>query len=722
MRLIYGIFFLMMLCLKSQGQLKSSQITGIVIDSKDSTPIIGATIYLLNCSHSFTKSEFDGSFSLNMKDCKHSDSSKIIITSINYTTKEIKLLNFNDTNLIIALKIKVNQLKEVIIKSKNPISDVFAVTKIEKMDIYFNPFSNGDPLKAIVNLPSSTNTDESANPSLRGSKADRSVVIFNGTPIYQPVKNSQISTLGNFSLFNTEIINSQYVYSSNPPLIYGNSSAGLVDIESIKEIKNNDYQMSVGLANVGLFVTKKINTRSFIQAYSNYQFDNPFIQLNKKSLKELVNFGSTDGGINYHINFSKKLSLNLYSYIINENNLTQSNLFNFYDLLSSKKIRNFNILNLRLYTNKGLFTLNLNNNYSKSKIKFGNINANDINSTFFASLNYKQPKFLNGSIQTGIAFDRILNKYLDTLPIFYYAMQSTNPKYSADTSIAINIIQPYLYYKITLLQKLNAAIGVRLNYANNNDASKLNKQLSISYKPNKQNILLLSAGTYSNYSSPYFFNKSISLLTSKQIAFDYTYQTENILFKAATYYKTESGNNFSNPLIVFNKSNIWGIETYFEKSFKKYFKFTLSYTYLDSKVLEGDNKYNAENNLPYFIKSSIGFSKDNLFTAFLSYISRPGLFYTSVESASYNSTYNIYEPTFSTKFNTSQYNSYNNLSFTINKYFKLKKINLISFLSINNLFNTKNQLSASYNNNFSIKDFDYYSLRSIYFGIVLQKQ
>lgn len=34
-----------------------------------------------------------------------------------------------------------------------------------------NPISQADPLKAIINMPASINSDESANPSLRGSSS-----------------------------------------------------------------------------------------------------------------------------------------------------------------------------------------------------------------------------------------------------------------------------------------------------------------------------------------------------------------------------------------------------------------------------------------------------------------------------------------------------------------------------------------------------------------------
>ena len=53
--------------------------------------------------------------------------------------------------------IKTTNLSEVIIVGKDPISEQYSVIKLNKLDVYLNPVSNADPLKAITILPSSDN-------------------------------------------------------------------------------------------------------------------------------------------------------------------------------------------------------------------------------------------------------------------------------------------------------------------------------------------------------------------------------------------------------------------------------------------------------------------------------------------------------------------------------------------------------------------------------------
>ena len=80
------------------------------------------------------------------------------------------------------------------------------------------------------------------------------------------------------------------MYASNPPLSFGNSSAGLVEIETNDKIESDNIQVSTALSNFGILLNKKISSQNFIQLYGNYQFDNLFINLNKNSLENLNNF------------------------------------------------------------------------------------------------------------------------------------------------------------------------------------------------------------------------------------------------------------------------------------------------------------------------------------------------------------------------------------------------------------------------------------------------
>lgn len=705
------------------AQSTPAPLTGKVVDAEDQTALIAATIVVSDCQKSFAITDENGAFTIALHQCPLTDTSKLIVSAVGYESVKVKVsLSSSSAPLTIALPRFIKTLEKVIVTAKTPISDAFAVTKLERLDIYFNPIAAGDPLRAIVSEPSSTTTDESANPSFRGSSPDRTVVQFNGTPIYQPVRNSQINGLGNFSLFNTEIIGSQYIYPSNPPLIYGNSSAGLVELETIKELDENSYQISQGLANTGIFLSQKLRKKSFIQGYSNYQYSGGFLALNKESFPNLDKFGSIDIGLNIHVPISKDVSLNYYGYFIDESYTSRFNIFNHYNTSIAAKTRNFNIFNIRAFTGKGLWTFNFNNNWSNTKFSFGNIKTKNLNNSFFASANYKHLTLKNQVLQVGIAYDLNNNKFNDQLPKFFYATLPDHPTFLLDTITTLSLIQPYIYYRWDLHPKHIVSAGARLNTADYFKTKQFNYQASYTFKPAKYHTLLYSMGKYFSYSSPAFFTKNINELNSYQFALDYTFEKRDLILKLAAYSKVESGLNLSNPLLPFNQNKIWGLEAFAENTFNRFWRISLAYTYLNSRVSIQNKNYRAGNDMPFFVKAAVGFLHPKIANLFLTYIGRPGLYYTPILGGIPDMLPNVFAPQFGEEFNGAQVSHYNNISLSANRFFNLKIFNLIGYLSVNNLLNFKNIQNIGYNNDFSKETPDYFSLRTLYFGAVFQWQ
>jgi hypothetical protein len=101
-------------------------------------------------------------------------------------------------------------------------------------------------------------------------------------------------------------------------------------------------------------------------------------------------------------------------------------------------------------------------------------------------------------------------------------------------------------------------------------------------------------------------------------------------------------------------------------------------------------------------------------------VARPGTYYTPITGAGYNHHYNIYQPHYATDKYTSQYNNYNRVDISINRYIKLKRYAIVAFATINNLLNRKNQSSAYYNRDYTTRLFNHYQYRTIYFGVVWQ--
>ena len=710
--------FLLLFILLSSSVFAQKQLKGVVQNTKKE-PVFAANVYLKNNKQIGKTTDFEGNFEL--KITKEGINDTLIISFIGYNSKEIPLNTISfENSIVIILKKNPLALQEVIIKAKEPISEQFSVIKIGMLDIYLNPVSNGDPLKAITSMPASTNTDETANPSLRGSASDRTRVIFNGVPVYRPVRNSQINGIGHFSLFNTAIVDKQYIYASNPPLTYGNSSAGLVEIETINQLNINQLSFSVGLAHAGVFASHKIKEKSFVQVYGNYQNSDAFLLLNGKSLSQLKSFGSKDIGINFHSDLSKNTSLNFYSYGNIEDYKVNVNIFTFDGDAYGDKMRNFNIINLKHFFKKGRIAINNGSNFSKTNFQFGNIDSKNTCQQIYTSIDYKWFGIDKLNIQLGLNHDYSKDVFKDSIPVFYYALSHQSPNYYADTTISIHNIEAYYYLSWEITDKLLLSSGMRTNIPIDWQKSYLSAQLTLKYKINRKQNLLLSGGKYHNYSVPNYYSKTYNFLYSKQLALDYSFIAKKILINAALFYKDEAGERLTDEFFNINHTYTIGMELYFEYFFMKYFKFSLANTYLNQEIVIDDKKYNGEKNLNYFIKTSLSFNHPRLFSVALTYIARPGKYYTPIESSLYNNFANFYEPLYGNDINNLQFANYNNLSISLSRYFQIKKKSIIVFISANNVLNTKNQSNTTYSNDYSTHNFNYYQQRTFYFGAVWQ--
>ncbi|GEM56607.1 TonB-dependent receptor [Flavobacterium branchiophilum NBRC 15030 = ATCC 35035] len=684
--------------------------TGKVVD-EDKNPINAVQIKFDNDSTFITKE--DGLFLIDKKDIKEIDIYKENYKNIIISFDDLKKQKF----VVMLKKAKTNSLEEVVLKAKDPISEKFSVSKLSKLDIYTNPSSKGDPLLAITSLPSSTNTNETANPTLRGGEADRSRVILNGVPINNPVRNSQDNGLGSFSLFNTEFIHKQYVYASNPPLTYGNSSAGIVEIETIRKLDNNSTKLTFNLSNMGFFVSKKIKG-NFIQFYGNKQFSDAFILLNKNSVPNLKDFRSNDFGLNLRVNINKKVYWNSYNYFVDESILTNNFQYNFSGESKGSQDRFLTVNNFDFIINKSKLRVANLLDYSDKKYSYGVINSKSKSLQIFTSIDYKLMFNKSFSIQTGSNFSLTNYNYDEIKPVYYFSLNENAPTYLSSLRIKNNYIESYLYANWEMTSKLGFSTGVRTNVPIDNQREYLSYQASTHFDLNNKNRMIISAGKYHSYSTPNYINHTINLLNSNQIALDYYYSNKKFDLTSAIYYKNDSGDFTYSQTQFYQRIKSFGWEVSTSFNINKKLSFLFSNTFLNQKLKIDSEYFNGNSSFNYFIKARFSYSNMRLLNVSLSLSSRPGNYYTPVVSSIYNNDALNYQPFFSSNINDNQLNEYNKLDFVANKIVTINKKNLlIPYLSIQNILNKNNQSYIYYNANYTIQNIYNFQKRIVYFGM-----
>lgn len=711
----FGVLFALLYSPAVCGQ----TINGKVVDAAKN-PVFAASIYIKSTPSVGTVSNIKGEFEL-IADEEQGVLDTLVISCIGYQQKKIPFDMLQNRDFLeIMLYEKSVPINEVTVKTSASLTREFSIKKMDKLSIYMSPVSNGDPLKAISFLPYSTNTSETANTELRGSSADVSRVVLNNVPIYRPIRNTRLDGLGNFSIFNTELIEEQLVYAGNPPLKFSNSIAGLVEIKTIEKLKNpEELRLSLSLASVGASYSKELNNKSFYQLYGNHQFSSAYLKLNDENSSFIHDFSSTDAGLNFHYRLSDRLFTNLYSYFITEEYNSDNFMANYMDNMYSRNIRNFNVANIEYRSPFFSIALNNGTNFMKTNFNFGNFDNQQTEEQIFTSIDSKIffTKFL--SLQTGLSHEYSKEIFSNTLPRYPYAVSPKDSAFSFINPTKMQNTEVYLYGKL-LLGNIIGGLGLRKNIPTTDQENYLSFQGNFKYNLSKHHSLLFSAGKYNGYSIPDYLIEDFHQVQSKQFSFEYSFNADQLDINFALYTKKERQPLYYREFDSIRTTNleIKGIEFSFEYSYER-FKFYGSCISLDSHFNVGEEDwYNSYNDMDYLLKASSSYYNQKVFNISLNLTVHPGLYYTPVTGSELDESTENYRPLYG-QYNSQHHTSYTSLDLTINKIINYKQSRILVFSTISNLLNKSNQQKIIYNKDYSEISYWNYQKRIIYFGFII---
>jgi len=712
MRLLQ-LFQFLFLSIAFRGAFAQDTLRGQVLDGDDQ-PIMAAHVYWRAFPQKGAFTDPKGRFQLLLPDTPESPDS-LRVSAMGFG--ESQLLIDRATDTIIVLRPSEYVLSAVLIQAQDPISDAFLLTKQEKLDIYLNPTAAADPLRSLISLPASTNTSESANPELRGSSADRSRVLINGIPIYRPVRNTQINGIGNFSLFNTEMLESQYVYPSNPPLTRGNSTAGAVAIETVQEVTDNATQLSLGLAHAGILRNQQLGKEAFLQAFANRQFGDLFIGLNGSNVPDLRAFRSQDAGLNLHLEPADGWTIDAFAYGIDEAYDVNIRIFGEEGPVTSSRQRHFNTLRVRKRYRKGTVSLHHGFDVSRTDFAFGNTKSDQRQRTWYTALDWRRRINDSWEWQTGFVHELQRFAFRDTVPEFFYRNAPVDPTRSENDTLQVRRLESYRYVRFTPSDDWLFQAGLRASLNKGPGGRYLSGQASARWQATSQEALLISTGWYHSYSIPGTFDKSIRLLNSFQVALDYDLLTTNDQHAhLAAYAKRESGLFDSDQQLLEDYRWIYGLEALYEQPIGGGWSGSLAATWLHQRVYGFGSSWSGRQDQLFFVKALLQYKMPDLFDLSFNYITHNGLWTTRLAAPEEPGQ----APTFPFPPNEERLQPYGSLNVSISRYFPWGDQSLVIFLNANNLLNQGNEQGLRYDSNYEVIGREYFQRRSIYGGVVLK--
>lgn len=683
------------------------QVIGKVLDKTSNETLIGANIILIQDISIGTTSDIDGNFALSIPDsileCE------LLIQYLGYKELLFELKN-NSDNIEILLEQMPITIEEINIVATPNLGEEFVVKEISKLEIYTNPNSRADPIRAVNSLPASTSTDETANLSLRGSPPSETSFVLNRVPIDDAFKLDQSNGVGQFSIFNTSMISKVDVYPSNPPLEFGGSSSGLISIFTEDFDRVNSRSINLTMASVGFKIDQMINHNNSIISYANFAFNDGLKAFNPEAFENLISFKSFDAGNYWVSNLSEDLCLKVFNYTLAEN---YNYLFEHPSHVGGslqEKTRNQSIINLeKKFPNQIFANLNQGINFTKASYQFGNILHNTNKKDLFTSVNFgRYSEFY--SIRIGFSFDIDKLKNDGHYSEYFWALSDSHPKLAYATDELFLIPEYNSYHKFKFTDQITFAIADRRTIAASENVGEFkSNQVNLSYLLNDLNNFKFAFGNYSKFFMPgQQFNKA-ALVTSRHYSLDYSFTKDRFQINAALYSKNTS--------YVDRNLKIHGAELFASYSGDN-IESSLSFASVDSNFQDEDTSYPSKHDLNYFVRHLLKYK----FRGFLEVNSvlffRSGSYFTEVIDANYHEPTQSYAPIYASLSNRQRLPNYNLWDLSISKLSAVGDGVLILFVSASNVINKKNIAGIEYNEKYQKIGYQNFGKRVIFMGAV----
>ncbi len=684
-----------------QGQY-CSLIKGTITETESGEPLPGATVRLLHNSSIGTSADAKGNFEL-----KVSVVDSLVISFIGFQDKIVPMPV--DCDLIVSLSPSQTSLNEVVIKSERLIAEEFTIKKIRKLEIYTNPSAKADPLLAVNSTPSATTTDESANISLRGSSPAETGIFLNNVPINDAVRYGQLNGIGTFSIFNTALISQVQVYPGNPPLEFGNTTSGLISLSTDEVIpEKSTNTVSLSLASVGFYTQQKLGKSSSLTAFSNYQPSSAIKFFNPTALDRIKKFETVDFGIHYFKKINNNAILKIFNYTNKEQFQFETRQPTYTGNLVQEKIRNFTVANFRYRFKKSELSLNNGLSFSNAKFALSTIKTDVHLSDFFSSINFQHFGAV-AEFKLGASYDAKNSELNGKFPRYSFALGDQYPVDSVRSQQGLKVPEVYGYVKYFLSAKWIVGAGLRKNIAMDNQTDFLSSQVNLNFKPTSAWNLNLSAGRYNKFQLPQGESNAPYQIQSDQYSFDAGYTKGKLESSLSLFYKSS--------LQINRQFEIKGLELYGRYRFNSNFRAELSLTSLNAKQTYQGKTTSSPFDIRYFLRGNLEYKIGGTWTLTTVFLFREGSFYVPVVNSFFNSAVGAYQPLYGEQ---SRLPDYQLVDFSVSKLFQLgKNSTAVAFCGLSNVPNFTNVRSYYYNEDYSQRSEDLFSLRTIYFGIIV---
>ncbi len=644
----------------------------------------------------------------------------LIVRYIGYRTAYL-LVDSSLLNQLVEIRLHPQKkvLKQVYVRGRMPLSGEYAVAQLKPMDIYLLPASQGDPLKAVSFSPSATNTDETAEPVLRGTSAQYNGVFFDGVPIGRPTRGINLYQQGYFSIFSTELIDRLIVYPDNPPLTLGNAAGGALEIIPRSELSNEYRALSVGLAGVGFMGAKQWKDKySFTQYWANVGHSALFRTIQRDKLPYLKRFRSLDGGLFTSHRFGKLRYRALY-YALDESFRGIGFIANYRGDFENHYSQWLTTQHLRYSLTKGFIDVHASVQETATRLQLGALHLMQRRPLYYMSLNGQWRLFPQWQIHLGTHYrgQRLLRR--DTIPAYLFDFRSTAPPLSAADTSFLSSWDAHIYQSSTILTSLKVFHGVRWHYALQRRRLYKSYQYGMKWYISNAHLLILQRGKY------YFIHPIKTTLRSPanetwhsdQIALTYQLQTAMLKLHLSVFRKKEYGQRFS-PWdgLWYDSVYTRGMEAGLHLYHARWHAYVSLLSLRQRARAEGQD-IRGNYDFPWWWRAFLTY-RGHRFSASVTAQQRPGAWIFTYSSGGYSPAEDLYFPRRSDA--QQRLPHYFSVDINLSRIWLREQSMVLVFFHVSNLTDHVNLLAYSYSRDYAMRHPEWLQRRTVYFGCIYQ--
>lgn len=684
----------------------------VVMDSDSGEPLFGVNVYPTEDLRSGLSSNLQGEVLI--ENSLLNQYTNWSVSYIGYDKLELTNEQLGATNRL-ELSSASTKLSDIVVTADRMAAEEFTIQKINQLEIYQNPTSKGDPILVVNSMPASTTTDESANISLRGSSPLETGIVLNNVPIYNAVKFSNLNGIGTFSIFNTAIVDQVNVFPGNPPLEYGNVSSGLLAIETLNKVPEQSQTSAIlSLASFGVTHSRPIGKKAAVSVFSNYQPSGLIKALNPAALEEIPYFKSLDVGVNLHAQLGTKWKVKSFTYYLEEDYefAFRSPSFSGPFLQSTQRL--FTVNNLYYQTGSHLLSLNTGLNFNETNFTFSQFDIKQPGHDQFVSFNYHYSQN-DWEVKSGLSLDRQSFNFDGIFPRYDYAYAPKHPADSGRFDTSLEIPEIYLYGKRSFNDRLVMGFGYRKNLEAVGGRNYQSAQINTLYKFNDKVELIAGLGQYNRHT----IDRRTFLplgFQSKQASLDLHWNDRKWTRQFSVYYKTSDlsiANRDTRP-----RQQILGTELFGSVNINSRLNAQASLALLTDLDGEPSLSQLQGTTVNYFLRGEISQQLGVGWTINVIGLIREGTYFAEISGSSFDQDLGVYIPSFNEV--PGQFSAYQNVSISASKLHPISdKLAAVYFLSLNNIFDHKNERDLIYTEDYSQAEAAYFSRRLLYFGLSL---